>query len=110
MDVLDRHRKTVRNWRDQLERMLDLHARIFDAQKQTWALRSQYSPETEQEVRRLHETIDNMTQEIDLIREAFFGNLQRAATKHRPAHALVADARQPARPSGSDVTGGKGSG
>ncbi|MBI3994257.1 MAG: hypothetical protein HY342_13365 [Candidatus Lambdaproteobacteria bacterium] len=101
MDVLERHQREVRNWREQLERMLHLHTRIFEAQKESWALRAHYSSETEQQIAALHESIDNMSQEIELIREAFFGNLQRRAAQLRPSHALQRDDPPPGTPAPS---------
>ena len=98
MEVLQQHRKQVRNWREQLERMLSLRARIFDAQKRSWALRAHYSPDSEQQIDALHENIDNMSQEIELIREAFFGNLKQSAARARPSHALVPENPPPAAP------------
>ena len=89
MEVLEQHQKRLRNWREQFERMLTLRAQIFGAQKESWALRAHYSPEAEQRIDALHESIDNMNQEIELIREAFFGNLHLRAVHARPSHALV---------------------
>lgn len=102
MEVLHKHREQVADWRAQLERMFTLHSQIFDAQRDSWNLRSNYVEGRDAEIDRLHEEIETMEQEIELIRESYFGNVNTAAHHAGRARELVADA-PPAESSGMEA-------
>ncbi len=87
METLLAHRERVRRLRDQFERMRHLRQSIYAAREESWDLRTHWEASRDARINELHEHIDAMAEEIELIREAHFG----AATGvDRMGHAVSA--------------------
>jgi hypothetical protein len=87
METLQAHRERVRRLRDQFARMLHLRQAIYDAREESWDLRTHWEAAREARINELHEHIDAMAEEIELIREAHFGA---PAAVDRMGHAVSA--------------------
>lgn len=73
METLQAHRERVGRLREQFERMLQLRQAIYDAREESWDLRTHWEAARESRINELHDHIDAMAEEVELIREAHFG-------------------------------------
>ena len=85
METLQAHRERVQRLRDQFARMLQLRQAIYDAREESWDLRTHWEAARDARINELHDRIDAMAEEIELIREAHFGT---TAEADRMGHAV----------------------